>query len=51
MTRAQPDARSVARLRRAVWAVLLAGLLAFLLRGADGPSDPTLGPPADEVAR
>jgi hypothetical protein len=36
-------------LRRAVWAVLLAGVLTFLLRGADGPADPVLGPPAAEA--
>ena len=39
--------RALPWLRRAVWAVFLGGLLGFLLVGADGPADPSLGPPAE----
>ncbi len=48
--RARPDAADEARLvwlRRAVWAVLLAGVLAFLVQGADNPPDPLLVPAPD----
>jgi hypothetical protein len=37
-------------LRRAIWTVFLAGWLAFVLVGADRPADPSLGPPAQDVA-
>ena len=40
------DAR-VVWLQRGVWAVLLAGVLAFLVRGADNPADPLLVPAVD----
>jgi hypothetical protein len=42
--------RAVAWLRRAIWAVFLAGWVGFLLVGANRPADPALGPPAPEVA-
>lgn len=49
------DPRAVAWLRRAVWALLLAGFVAFLARGADRPADPHLRavpdpPPSAPVA-
>jgi hypothetical protein len=37
--------RSLGRLRRGIWVVLALGVAAFLLRGADRPPDPELGPP------
>ena len=42
------DERSLDRLRRMVWAVLLAGLLAFVVRGADQPADPFVPSEATE---
>ena len=36
------DEVSLRRLRRGIWAVLAAGFLVFLVRGADRPADPTL---------
>ena len=36
------DEQSIERLRRVVWTVLLAGILAFVVRGADRPADPFL---------
>ena len=36
------DERSIVWFRRVVWTVLLAGLLAFVVRGADRPADPFL---------
>lgn len=42
------DERSIRRLRRMVWAVLLAGLLAFVVRGADQPADPFVPSEATE---
>jgi uncharacterized membrane protein (UPF0127 family) len=42
-----PDG-TLAWLRRGVWAVLALGLLALLVRGADGPPDPHLVPAGDE---
>jgi hypothetical protein len=38
------DERGVRRLRRIIVTVLVLGLLAFVVRGADRPKDPTLGP-------
>lgn len=38
------DERSIDRLRRVVWLVLGASLLAFVVRGADEPADPFLAP-------
>lgn len=37
-------------LGRAIWAVLIAGVLAFLVRGADNPPDPLLVPAGDTSA-
>ncbi|HEY2813410.1 MAG TPA: hypothetical protein VGJ03_08110 [Acidimicrobiales bacterium] len=37
--------RSLVILRWAISAVLVAGLLAFVVRGANNPPDPTLAPP------
>lgn len=39
-----PDARRLTWLRRSVWVVLLAGVVAFLVEGADNPPDPFLVP-------
>ena len=40
------DPRQVAVLRQAIRAVLIAGLVAFVVQGADRPADPSLAPPA-----
>lgn len=39
--------RSIVWFRRAIWAVFLSGLLAFVVRGADQPADPFL--PSQQV--
>ena len=39
--------RRMAWLQRGVWTVLLAGVLAFLVEGADNPADPVLVPSVD----
>jgi hypothetical protein len=45
------DPRAVAWLRRAIVLLLVAGLLSFLARGANGPADPSLAPgPATPAA-
>lgn len=36
------DDRSIARFRKVIWVVLAAGLLTFVVRGADNPADPYL---------
>ena len=48
-TEPAPDAddRRMAWLQRGVWTVLIAGVLAFLVRGADNPADPVLVPAVD----
>jgi uncharacterized membrane protein (UPF0127 family) len=44
-----PDERRLRILLAVALALLGAGLWAFVLRGADGPADPSLGPPAGAV--
>lgn len=39
-----PGGRRTAWLRRLIWVTLLAGILAFLVEGADKPADPWLAP-------
>ncbi len=41
--------RRMAWARRGVWAVLLAGVVAFLVEGADQPADPTLVPAGEQA--
>ncbi|MDP8988445.1 MAG: hypothetical protein M3N11_08880, partial [Actinomycetota bacterium] len=41
---------TLAWLRRSVWVVLGLGVLALVVRGADGPPDPYLVPPGAEDA-
>ncbi|CAN5215644.1 hypothetical protein BH24ACT1_BH24ACT1_09660 [soil metagenome] len=43
-TSGRASARRLTWLRRLVWVVLLAGIVAFLVRGADNPEDPFLVP-------
>ena len=49
MTTGPPDG-TLDWLRRGVWVVLALGVLALLVRGADGPPDPYLVPAEDESA-
>lgn len=39
------DPRTIARIRRAVWVLIVAGLVGILAKGGSRPADPYLTPP------